>query len=168
MSKKHVFFYFKKHCLSSTERFWSHTISCPCNTSSSSGSQRTPCLMWIPKAHHHVHKSLPLVSIWTIYPSPHLTCCFVKSRLSIMPHLYQSFRLSDQHFLSISDFSHIQYIEVVPMHTMKVHGEAEPQLHSFLTVILDKGEWLTSHLSHLTAGAHWTWVWRAPALVWLL
>jgi hypothetical protein len=42
------------------------------------------------------------------------------------------------------------------------------QLHSFITLAPDECEWLTSHLGQFTAGVHWIWGWRAPALSWML
>jgi hypothetical protein len=42
--------------------------------------------------------------------------------------------------------------EVLPVHTMKGYGGATVPLHSFLTLALDKGEWLTSLPSRFTSG----------------
>jgi len=33
----------------------------------------------------------------------------------------------------------------VPVHVIQAHGGAELQLHSFLTLAVEEGEWLASH-----------------------
>jgi len=37
-----------------------------------------------------------------------------------------------------------------PLHTMKIYGKAEVQLHSFLTLALDGSEWSASQTSCFT------------------
>jgi hypothetical protein len=51
-------------------------------------------------------------------------------------------------------------IEVVPLHkchAIKICGGAEVQLHEFLTLALDRGEWLASHSGHITARERALW-----------
>lgn len=53
--------------------------------------------------------------------------------------------------------AHLLYIfyndikdKVVHVNTLKAYVGEELYLHSFLTSVLDAGEWSTSHLNHLT------------------
>jgi len=53
---------------------------------------------------------------------------------------------------------------LIKHHAMKIYGEVEVQLHIFLTLALDGGEWLASCPVHFTTrestpGVHWIGGW---------
>jgi hypothetical protein len=50
-------------------------------------------------------------------------------------------------------------VEFFPVQAMKATGKVEVQLHSFLTLAVDGGEWPASHFGHFAAGVHWIRGW---------
>jgi len=88
----------------------------PSKASSCSASQEIPCLLWNPKGHYCVHKSLLLVPILNQMTTVHTSPPYfprIHTNIIYMPNSYvwyHSFRFFNKNTVCISHLSHVYYM----------------------------------------------------------